>query len=155
MWQLLVTVISVVVLSAFGYIGVHYFGDHISDSTYLSALTRYNSQARQIEFAMTIHYAEEQMLPPGNDDALLNGLVATEYLSAKPTGDWHVSSSEIYLAIDDAAYCKNLNKAADFDVETSSLPSKWEGCPPCKTGVDTGETLVGEFASWPACQMPK
>lgn len=154
MFQLIVAVIAIALVLLL-LIAAMYFGGSVYDESGARAAYAKNvNSATQIEAAMQLYYNDKSQNPPGEDMTLLRNLLNWGYLKEIPAGDWKVNPNALFkpIEIQEVAQCRAMNKAAGFNVST--LPSEYEGCPPCNGEEGSQQLADAEtYKKWPGCQF--
>lgn len=149
MFNLIAIVFSVVLVLAIGGAAMYYGGEAYTSRTQETDFAEIVNGATQIKGAMELYKSRNGVYPGGVEDAvlgvsateeLLNRLVAENYLSGIPSGDWTIDNMVIQRGLEDASQCLHVNRLAGLNTDLAP-----DGCPPCSDA---------QFSTWPACQEP-
>jgi len=147
MFNLIVVAFSIVLVITLGVAGFYYGGDAYSTKTQETDYAEIVNGASQIKAAMEMYRVRNGEYPGGIEDAvlgvsateeLLSRLVAEDYLSGVPRGNWTISAMSIQRELKDFQQCLNVNRLAGLNTDLAP-----NGCPPCTDPV---------FFTWPACE---
>lgn len=124
MFQLLVSIIAVVVVVAVTAAAIFYGGDVFKDSASDAQYVKYKNEASQIEGAARIYRVDNGEFPADDSgsggDTSLEKLISYNYLKSVPDSDnldmkWAISQDYIVRQIDSSGEAEALNEAAGYD----------------------------------------
>lgn len=147
MFNMIAVIFSIVLVLVIGVAALYYGGEAYSTQTQDTDYAEIVNGATQIKTAMELYKARNGVYPGGIEDIpsgisatqeLLDRMLAEDYLSGIPRGDWTIENEIIYRVLEDAQQCESVNRIAGLNVELVA-----DGCPFCNDS---------EFRTWPACQ---
>jgi hypothetical protein len=147
MFNLITVVFSIILVLALGAAALYYGGEAVTSKTQQTQFAEIVNGADQIKAAMELYRSREGAYPEGvadpiaglsSTEQLLQRLVAEDYLSAIPSGNWTISGMVIQRDLVDLQQCSNVNRIAGMNTDLAP-----NGCPPCSDAT---------FSVWPACE---
>lgn len=157
MFQLIVAVVAILLIAILAIAAYWYGGGVYDESKARAEYAQHMNSAAQIEGAMQLYYNDHARNVEGEDEVLLQNLLAARYLKDIPQGEWRVRPDTLYrpIEVQQVKHCALMNKAAGFDISDSAIAAEpWEGCPPCNGAEGSSELALAEaYRNWPGCQF--
>ena len=88
MFSLIVTVVAVVLVSLLALATIYYGGQYVADGQSRTTITKVLQEGNQVVGALELYKSDNGAFPTGTSDEIKTQLLASNYLTQIPDGNW-------------------------------------------------------------------
>jgi hypothetical protein len=120
MFSLIITIISIVLVTALALATIYYGGDALKNHKSKAKAAEVVLQGQQISAAVDLYRTANNGQLPASMDELVQD---QKYLSSKPNLEWTFATDYVVYPMTDLEACKKANKALNLDLTEVPLCS--------------------------------